>query len=229
MANGSRYFATILYPESCPIDITHNLKGLVKWLNDNCLIGCLSPLHEPDQDCPDDVIVYDDTITVDDDETEAEYNIYAPVRKPHYHMLLYFKGNRTLKSVKGLIKSPLNSGPVIAVASGGGMCRYFLHLNYSPEEKQRWPSTVRLTDFGGFDSDKFLLSPDEVQKMIIDLIDKYHISSMGSLLRFMYAQKFPSYAFNFVRRNVYLVNSVMRDWECTNFKQNIGGYYYDED
>lgn len=89
---------------------------------------CISPLH-------------------DKDVTAA-----GEAKKPHYHVVLQFTGNKSYQQVLDLI-APLNCPVPQRVNSLKGQVRYFLHMD-NPDKAQY--SKQDLKYFGGFDPDLYL-------------------------------------------------------------------------
>lgn len=89
---------------------------------------CISPLHDKD------------------------INADGEAKKPHYHIVLQFTGNKSYDQILELIK-PLNCTVPQKVNSLKGQVRYFLHQD-NPEKAQYSKSDLKF--YGGFDPDLYL-------------------------------------------------------------------------
>lgn len=135
MANRSRGFAFIVYPDSAPehwreiIDEHH-----IQWAE--------SPLH-----------------CFDTNET-------GEVKKPHWHVIIYFETLKSIDQIKKIIE-PLNCSIPIMLNSVRGMIRYFAHLD-NPE-KHQYP-VDQIVGHGGMDvQDLLRVSASARYKIIIDM------------------------------------------------------------
>jgi len=99
-----RLWTFIVYPESAP----QNWQQILIEMNIECII---SPLHDKDLNA----------------DGEAH-------KKPHYHVLLKFDGNKSFEQIKE-ITDTLNSPIPQKVASAKGLVRYMIHLD-NPEKYQ---------------------------------------------------------------------------------------------
>lgn len=107
------------------------LPGWIDELKSQGLQGFISPLHEPDEEG----------------------------RKPHYHVLLKFKGVKSLEQVKAISASVKGTEYVKPVQSWEGYVRYLCHLDQP--EKQQWPDTSGVVPLGGLDYDAETMTPDD--------------------------------------------------------------------
>lgn len=89
---------------------------------------CVSPLHDRD------------------------INADGEGKKPHYHILLQFTGNKAYTQIMELIE-PLNCSIPQRVNSVKGQVRYFIHYD-NPEKAQYRKEDIKC--FGGFDPDLYL-------------------------------------------------------------------------
>lgn len=89
---------------------------------------CISPLHDKD------------------------VNANGESKKPHYHIILQFTGNKTFEQVFELI-APLNCPHPQRVNSLKGQVRYLIHQD-NPEKAQYRKEDLKY--FGGFDPDLYL-------------------------------------------------------------------------
>ena len=104
MNKKARYWTFVAYPESLTTD-------LKTFLDDNCLIYAISPLHDKDID------------------------ITGEPKKPHYHVLLEFPGPTTYKNVKENITDELKQPIPKPIMTIRGAYRYLCHLD-NPEKAQ---------------------------------------------------------------------------------------------
>lgn len=106
-----------------------------KWLDivaDWHVPVCVSPLHDRD------------------------INADGEPKKPHYHIVLQFTGNKSFEQITELI-APLNCTIPQKVNSLKGQVRYFLHQD-NPDKAQYSKADLRY--FGGFDPDLYLGSTE---------------------------------------------------------------------
>ncbi len=113
-----RNWAFVLYPESAPVDWFEQLQQ-------RGVVGAVSPLHDKD---------------VNEDEERTP-------KKPHYHVLLVYKGPTAYSVVKALTDE-LNQPRPQAIEQLGGYYRYLVHQD-NPEKYQYDPKDIRR--LGGFE------------------------------------------------------------------------------
>lgn len=89
---------------------------------------CISPLHDKD------------------------INATGEAKKPHYHVILQFTGNKAFEQVVELIE-PLNCPQPQRVNSLKGQVRYLIHQD-NPDKAQYRKEDLKF--FGGFDPDLYL-------------------------------------------------------------------------
>lgn len=108
--NRARVWTFIAYPESAPENWTWRLKA-------QHVPIAISPLH-------------------DKDWKEDDYGMPMPdtgeLKKPHWHVILYFDGKKSYEQVKE-IADLVNAAPPARVGSVRGMTRYLCHLD-DPEK-----------------------------------------------------------------------------------------------
>ena len=93
---------------------------------------CVSPLHDKDIDAN------------------------GEQKKPHYHVVLQFTGNKSYEQIVEMI-APLNCPTPQRVNSLKGQVRYFLHQD-NPEKAQYAKADLKY--YGGFDPDLYLGSSE---------------------------------------------------------------------
>lgn len=118
--------------------------------------GCkcaLSPLHTPD----------------------------AEEKKPHYHILFQFSGNKSIEQVRFFMNS-LGSSMVQVVNDFGAMVRYLVHRD-NPE-KQQFDESEIICYHNIEVSKYFKTNADKIGHMrkVIEIIQKEHIRSYNELL-----------------------------------------------
>ena len=157
----ARNWSLIIYPDSAPKDWEKILdEQHVKW-------AC-SPLHDKDID------------------ENAEGG--AKVKKPHYHVVITFEGNKSFEQVCEITKS-LNTVHPQVCHSVVGSLRYFTHKD-NPEKYQYDPTEIRA--FSGFDADKYLEMTTSMKKKvcseILSFIIKYHVTEYADLFFTVYSE-----------------------------------------
>lgn len=126
----ARAWVGIVYPDSAPKNWRDLIDDLhVQWAH--------SPLHDQDVN------------------VAAEGG--PELKKPHYHVLVYWDGPTTYNVAAALFKKTLNSVSPQKCESVRGAVRYFVHMD-NPEKVQYSVSDIR--SFGGFDIDS-MLKPGE--------------------------------------------------------------------
>ena len=159
----SKYFCSILYPDSTSYDVDK----LIKALAEEHLTFAVSPIHDRD---------------VEDDGT---------IKKRHYHLLLAYSSATTLNNIRswfkvcGLPESDLHS--VRVCASGVGYFRYLTHKD-NPEKAQYDVNDIRLYN----DSDELFkkFSKTASEKIddlvrIFQIVDELNTISFHSLMQYL--------------------------------------------
>lgn len=149
-----RNFATIVYPESAP----ENWLDLLCSYHVECIV---SPLHDSD--------------VKDDDSGE--------LKKPHYHVMLMFNGNKSPDQMREIFTSIGGVG-CERVESVRSMARYFCHLDEKDDRKPVY-STSAAMSFCGADYDNLINLPKDRYVAIREMIQycvENDISSFGALL-----------------------------------------------
>jgi len=152
----ARNFACVVYPESAPshwLDTIAELKIPIM----------VSPLHDKDFN-----------------PKNPETGIAEP-KKPHYHVMACFEGNKTVDQVKSIFESFGGVGCEI-VGSLRGYARYLCHLD-NPEKAQY--SIDEAKAFGGADFITAIGLPTDKYKAISEMVewcDSENIEFYGILL-----------------------------------------------
>lgn len=148
----ARNWMMSIYPESLP---DNWWQVLTEELH---LTGAISPLHDQD---------------VEPDGTP---------KKPHYHLVLTFAGNKSYEQVKAY-SDALHGAPPKICENVPGMIRYFSHMD-NPEKAQY--DRAKIISFGGFHAENYLvLSGAEVQvisKQIREFIRDNQITEFSDLI-----------------------------------------------
>lgn len=161
--NKSRYFCSLLYPDST----TYDTDKVIKSLAQEHLSFAVSPIHDKD---------------VEEDGSK---------KKAHYHLLLAYSSATTLNNIRGwfnacgLPESDLHS--VRICASGVGYYRYLTHKD-NPEKVQYNENDIRVFN----DSDelfkKFSKSAsDKIDDLarIFQIVDELNTISFHSLIQYL--------------------------------------------
>lgn len=143
----ARWFGAIFYPESLPRDWE-------KLLNEKFqLQWARSPLHDRD----------------------VEEN--GELKKPHFHMVFYFKGKKSLEQIKEITDFFNQPAPVI-IRNSVGNIRYFFHLD-DPEKAQ-----YSLDDFKSSGIDVMDIIQTSGDKKIINIKFQKELKSIVDSLKF---------------------------------------------
>lgn len=182
-----RIFATIIYPESAP----ENFRELISQTHVQAL---LSPLHDRDR-------------FIRDDGSEGE------IKKPHYHLLMYFSGKQSKENVLEMVERFGGVGLEI-VKSKSGYSRYLCHLD-NPEKPQYSPTDVRAFSGANFikwselESDPMLFVAD-----IQDFIERHDVISFYQLCKYCRQYKPEWYKVLATRSTIYFERYIKsRAWE----------------
>lgn len=149
----NRCFATIVYPESAPKDWREKLSS-------THIMALVSPLHDRD--------------TYESDQQEKK------IKKPHFHIMVYFEGKKSIKQVQEIFDQIGGVGCEI-VGSKTGYARYLCHLD-DPEKAQYAPTDVRgyggadFYNWANMDTNPMLFIPE-----IMDFIERHDIISFYKL------------------------------------------------
>lgn len=152
------------------------------WQRD--LIGmkyAISPLHDKD---------------VNDDGT---------LKKPHWHVIIYFPNKAYLKEVQELAFELSKVKYVQAVKNICGMVRYLVHMD-NPEKAQYKIKDIQAS--GGFDINQYLrTSADdfEIQRQIEMLAQEKKIFSYGKLCDYLYQELYEEHPelYQFLTRHTF--------------------------
>lgn len=88
---------------------------------------------------------------------DKDVNADGEIKKPHWHVMLMFKGNKSFNQIKD-ITDKLNAPVPQKVSNAKGMVRYFVHLD-NPEKFQYNKDDIQV--FGGADIKQHLTSASE--------------------------------------------------------------------
>lgn len=147
----SRYWACILYPDSC----VENWRNL---LEETGLQFCVSPLHDKDID------IY------------AEGG--PKPKKAHWHLLLTFEGPKRYKNVKEDICDLIGATIPKKVESLRGYYRYLVHMD-NPEKAQY--NLEDIEEYNGFKMELTTSEVNRIIDEIIETIEKEHIIEYSDL------------------------------------------------
>lgn len=86
---------------------------------------------------------------------DKDINADGTPKKPHYHILVMFEGNKTFQQVKDLCSNLLNATIPISIQSSKAYARYLIHMD-NPEKVQYKRTEIK--SFGGADVDRLLCS-----------------------------------------------------------------------
>ena len=159
----SKYFCSILYPDSS----TYDTDKLIKALAEEHLTFAVSPIHDRD---------------VEDDGSP---------KKSHFHLLLSYSSATTLNNIRGWFKScgmpdsDLHS--VRVCASGVGYFRYLTHKD-NPEKAQYNDKDIRV--FNDVDEVFKKFSKSASDKLgdlirIFEIVDELDTISFHSLVQYL--------------------------------------------
>lgn len=163
----ARNVETLLYPED--IDVTENetVRGrIMAYVEGLRVPAALSPLHDKDQYTLEDVRKW---IKRNEERgmTEEWFAEHMPrvgqIKKPHYHLMITFKGNKTREQLTGML-SDLCDVPVTrweVIEHWDSALRYLAHM----DSKDKYPyNPQEIVGFGGLDLSP-LVRTDEISRM----------------------------------------------------------------
>lgn len=179
----SKYWATILYPESAVV-------GWLEFLQSLGIQAIVSPLHDMD--------LYDYT-------DEKKGFVKGDKKKPHYHIVFLFdslKGSAQVKEITDKIKSVGQ----LKVLSISGTIRYLTHKDCKDKHHYDEKDMVSI---GGADIDKYLKTETEKEEdtnkqffTISNLVAEFDLYEFSQLVDFLLANE--DYDnFKLVRNNSY--------------------------
>lgn len=158
MATSARNFTFVTYPESL------TLENLINHLNGLLVPYVISPLHDEDK------------------------NEDGSLKKPHYHVVLEFKGRKNIDTVKSMV-STIGVNYVEIVNDKTQMERYLFHLD-NPEKAQ-YPTDDCITK--NVDINKCLECTDDDRiktfSDIMEFIDDNNITMFTTLMRYARVEK----------------------------------------
>lgn len=162
----SRYWATIVYPESA-------VNGWLSLLHSMGVQAVLSPLHDRD--------VYDYT-----DEKHGFKK--GDLKKPHYHLVFIFDSLKSSVQVKE-ITDKIKSVGQLKVLSISGTIRYLTHKDC--KDKAQY-SDDDVLSIGGVEIDKYLKTENEKEQdinkqyfTISNLCAEFQIKEFADLVDFL--------------------------------------------
>ena len=159
----SKYFCTLLYPDST----TYDTDKVIKALAEEHLTFAVSPIHDKD---------------VEED---------GSIKKAHYHLLLAYSSATTLNNIRGWFKvcglpeSDLHS--VRVCASGVGYYRYLTHKD-NPEKAQYDVNDIRTFNDAQELFKKFSKTASEkIDDLvrIFQIVDELNTISFHSLIQYL--------------------------------------------
>ena len=143
MADRGRNWTFIVYPESAP-------QNWIQVLADDLRIPfCISPLHDSD---------------LNEDGSD---------KKPHYHVVLGFEGNKSQDQIQDIAKK-CNGTRVFQVQSMQGMIQYLIHKN-NPEKHQYKREDIKC--FCGFEIEPYFAPTTSQLEKIANDIDSFVIDN----------------------------------------------------
>lgn len=121
---------------------------------------------------------------------DKDLNPTGEEKKPHWHVLLMFEGNKTFEQVKE-ITDKLNAPIPQKCASAHGLIRYMLHWD-NPEKTQYKQSDIKV--HGGADIVKYLqptfTARYELLREMMGFIDDNGICEMHTMLNYASNNRF---------------------------------------
>lgn len=182
----ARNWAFVAYPEN----ITE--AKLTSVLNDLHIQWALSPLHDQDFD-PD-----------------------GEAKKPHWHVLLTFSGNKSYDQICEITKSCGGTIPIV-VQSVRSMVRYFAHLD-NPDKFQYNKDDIKF--YGGLNpSDVLPLSSMERYRIVKDMclfIVENKVTNFSSFVTYCITERYEDWF------------PVLCDHSCMIVKETIKGMWFTE-
>lgn len=118
---------------------------------------------------------------------DNDVNADGELKKPHWHVMVMFQGNKSFNQIK-VITDKLNSPVPQKVSNVKGMVRYFVHLD-NPEKYQYSKKDIRV--FGGAEIEKHLTSASEQKNERYDgiremckFVDEHGIIEFSDLMAY---------------------------------------------
>lgn len=153
---------------------------------------CVSPLHDMD---------------INPDNTP---------KKPHYHVLLTYKGLKSYKQIKELTDA-LNAPIPQKCANVTGMVRYFVHRD-NPEKYQY--SVKNIHAYGGFDVEAHFVAStgerNELIKQMIDFVKSNNIVHFADLVDFAITEHYYDWYPLLTSNSSYILKEYIKsNWQRT--------------
>lgn len=155
-AKRGRNFATIIYPDDERLGEDFDLEKVIREWH---VSAFLSPLHDSD---------------TDDD---------GCLKKPHYHLLVKFDGNKSVDQVREMFDQVCGVGCEF-VDSLRGYARYLCHLDETDDHKPQYPVDQVIT-FGDFDYFDLINSQVDNRQLLKDIkvwIKDHHVTLFCELV-----------------------------------------------
>lgn len=115
---------------------------------------------------------------------DRDTNADGTAKKPHWHILLLYSGNKSYEQVLEVTQAINATIPQRIHGTTKGMIRYFAHLD-NPDKAQYSPGDI--VAYGGLDLAD-LLRPTSAQRYamvadMMDYVDEMHITEIADLMR----------------------------------------------
>ena len=180
-----RAWSFLLYPDS----MNPNTFSILSELG---FVGAISPLHDSDH-----------------------WGFDGPLKKPHFHGLVYAAGKTTMAALKPL-RELIGGVRLQPVHNVVGYVRYFAHMDIDPELVKGDEGKVRYSPddiiaFGGFDLNSYHTAPQtqvaQALKQLYALIREKDFTAYSVFVDYIYSEK-PE--FEFVMANPHVTSQVER-------------------
>lgn len=188
----NRLWGAILYPDSLP-------DGWLEMIERMHVPIAISPLHDRD-------------VWTEFDERENPVHKAGELKKPHYHMIMYFSGPKSLRQVVSLLE-PLGKGLLgnpISLADKLASNRYLIHLD-NPDKAQYDPKDIVCLSGAVCELEKRLTQNEQqaVYDRVEGLIDDMSITEYQELLKYLRGEGLTLEAM-FVRQHTIHFNAYLR-------------------
>lgn len=142
---------------------------------------------------------------------DQDVNADGTSKKPHWHVLLCFEGNKSQDQVDTISHS-INGTICQKVSSVRGMVRYFTHMD-NPEKYQYAASQIGC--HGGFDPSEYLTLSKSYQLDIVEQMEQfirdediYYLNELTEYARMYHRDDwYPTLVFH----NCYYINALLKD------------------
>lgn len=141
---------------------------------------------------------------------EKDVNPDGEIKKPHWHVLLLYSGNKSYEQVLELTKQ-LNATIPQKCNNAKGLVRYMAHMD-NPEKFQYSRSAI--IGHGGADVAEYLKATGASRYLLIremmDYVKENHVTEMNELIYYAMAERFDDWFPLLCDNSAYIMNALIK-------------------